>query len=210
MLARVFIKFKITLLLVCLLFMGCADSIDVDGVNPAALKSSQQTTCPAYDSTFINEGLPTHQSTGKEAPEYLSSLLRHYLSRYDVRFGSDAFMTYPGNLTPEIRLSVNGTEGYLFFHLKKGGWRREKLVPIHCENGRMMLTSDYRENVYTARGTLVLRPEGKNLLITAYTKVKKRVAGIFSFTQAEMSYQWRFYQVDPEVKTSLIKIISAR
>lgn len=210
MLARVFIKFKITLLLVCLLFMGCADSIDVDGVNPAALKPSQQATCPAYDYTFINEGQPTHQSAGKEVPEYLSSLLRHYLSRYDVRFGSNAFMTFPENLTSEIRLSVNGTEGYLFFHLKKGGWRREKLVPIHCENGRMVLTSDYRENVYTAHGTIVLRPEGKNLLITAYAKVKKRVAGIFFLTKAEISYQWRFYQVEPVLKTSPIRVISTQ
>lgn len=210
MLASVFIKFKSMLLLVCLLFIGCADNIDVDGIHPAALKPSQQATCPAYDYTFINEGHPTHQNAGKEAPEYLSSLLKDYLSRYDVRFGSDTFMTYPENLAPEIRLSVNGTEGYLFFHLKKGGWRREKLVPIHCENGRMVLTSDYRENVYTAHGTLVLRPEGKSLLITVHTKVKKRVAGIFSFTQTEISYQWRFSQVDPVSRISPIEIISAR
>lgn len=192
MLARVFFIYKMALLLLCLLFMGCADSIDVDGVNPAALKASQQTPCPIYDYMFINEGQSTHQSVGKEAPGYLSTLLKDYLSRYDVRFGSDTFMTYPENLKPEIRLSVKGTEAYLFFHLKKGGWRRERLVPIHCENGRMVLTSDYRENVYTVQGTLVLRPEGNSLLITGYVKVKKNVAGIFSITLSEMSFQWRF------------------
>ncbi|UGS39699.1 hypothetical protein [Pseudocitrobacter corydidari] len=200
-----FVKYKALLLFAIVTLSGCADNIDADGVNPAALKAPQPETCPVYDHFFTNKGEQIDKTLIKGVPEYLSSLFKDYLRRYDARYGDESFITYPQSLTPEVRLSINGTEGYLFLHLKEGGWRQERLLPVHCENGRMVLKSKYRENVYSAYGTLVLRPEGDNLRVTIYMKAVRRVAGIFSVTESDMLSQWRFHQADPVLRASALK-----